>query len=67
MRRRDEEERLTKYYSEECIAVLAEINKRERARAKRDLFALVVVVRFVATAENLGLSKKRAGYFAVLT
>lgn len=45
LRRRDWEERLTKYYSEKRMALLAKIKKQESAHAKRGLFAFVVVVR----------------------
>lgn len=45
VRWRNCEEELTKYYSRRHIAVLAENNRRELAHAKRDLFALVDVMR----------------------
>ena len=60
---RDWEERLTKYYSEERIAALAKINKRDHAHAKRGLFALVVVVRVRCNRRKFRLEQEAGRLF----
>lgn len=70
LRGRNQRGKLTIYYDQERMAASVEINKHERAHAKREMFVLVVVVsvrwccRKFGLEQNAGRGFHRGAYSA---